>query len=213
MARRPDFVVAGVAAVALVLFGLAAVSLTASLTTLPVDADLERIRAAEPVALDRVHAAARASDRAALWFEDCRHETNALLALGATPAVPPREMERRVTLVLARCPTSPFNWMRLAVARQRLGNLAGARAAWRASVLMGAYMPGLDPARTETGLRLFDPADAEHADLLSRQLRTLAREDAYAVAMMVRRVGNAAFVRSALSGEASREAFDRALAA
>ncbi len=210
MARRPDFVAAFVAVVGASLAALSFASLAAASLAAPGEPRLEAARRGEAVRPEDLEKAASASRRAAGWFERCRHDTNAVLALSLA-GHEDRELEPIVERTLARCPTSPFNWMRLALIRERQGDGHGARAAWRMSVLTGAQVPRLDELRLAAGLRLFSQDDEEHRELLAQQVRAMARNDVHAVAAIARRTGATPLVQGILRDEPAREAFDRAV--
>ncbi|MFC3714017.1 hypothetical protein ACFOMD_15705 [Sphingoaurantiacus capsulatus] len=211
MAPRPDRVALIVGIAGLALTALSAASLTAAILALPGEATLEAVRSREAVRRDDVLSAANGSRRAANWFERCRHDTNAALALTTTGA-DPREIKPLVERTLARCPTSPFNWLRLALLRAGEGDGGGARAAWRMSVLTGAHEPRLNAQQLAVGVSLHVPGDREHEDLLAQQVRAVARVDVMGLVAVARQTGAVPFVRYILRGDPALDDFDRAVA-
>ena len=213
MAQRLNLPVAAATAIGLVLIVLGGMSTAASLIARPAEATLDEMRRRVPVTPDAAAVAARASLRAAALADTCRHLTDASLASSyvQSSAFDTGELAARA---LERCPASPYNWLRLALAREAGGDIEGARAAWRLSVLTGGYVPRLEAARLELGLRLLTGSDAEYLDLLAGQVRQVASTAPKVLADATERTRALPLVRLILRHEPAKlEAFEKALAA
>jgi hypothetical protein len=79
--------------------------------------------------------------------------------------------EAAAASALSIAPGQPSLWYRLAALRERHGDLSGAVAALRLSMLSGAYAPDLMAPRIELGLKLVSAMNQETRDLLKRQIR------------------------------------------
>lgn len=213
MAQRLDFAVVSATAAGLALVVLGGASTTASLISWPGEATIEDMRRQAPVGADAAAAAAHASLHAATFADACRHLTDAALASSYTqnPAFDTGALAARA---LERCPASPHNWLRLALAREADRDVEGARAAWRLSVLTGGYVPRLEAPRLELGLRLLTGSDAEYLDLLAAQVRQAASTAPEVLADAAERTRTLPLVRLMLRGEPAKlEALEKALAA
>lgn len=200
MAPRLDPAVVVSTALGIALCALGAASLGASLIAWPHGVTLEAARRQETVDPAAAASAVRASLRAARWANGCQHLTNAALVAPYVqgPAVDAGDL---AAAALERCPTSPHNWMRLALSRQASGDGDGARIAWRLSVLTGGYVPRLQAQRLELGLRLLSGSDREFLDLLGNQIRLVVETDVAALASAAKRTRTLPIVRLMLRGK------------
>lgn len=211
MVPRLDLAVVVSTALGLALCALSAASLGASLIVWPHEETLEAMRRQEAVDPTAAAAAARASQRAATWADGCRHLTNAALASAYTHEVA-FDTGRLASAALERCPASPHNWLRLALAREASSDADGARAAWRLSVLTGGYVPRLQALRLEVGLRLLSGSDSELLDLLGTQVRLAAVTEPAGLAAAATRTRSEPLVRLMLRDmPAELDAFERAV--
>lgn len=177
-AQRSAAVVAlGLAAV---LLGLGVPRLMAAFQALDARAVLWDVHAGAPVPAERLAAAADDLAAASRWAREGELETERglLLLKRAEQAPPGAERERlydeataATAAGLAAAPGQPSQWARLAWLRERRGDLGGAVAALRMSMLAGAMVPEMMVSRVELGLRLLQAMDSETARLLSRQIR------------------------------------------
>ena len=201
MARRADTPVVLLGLAGLMLAAAAALSLFAALRALPAEPIVAALREREAVAADDAAAAARASLRAAAWFETGRYLTDAAMALtvpgAARDGLPTAGAV--VTRALVAHPISPYNWTRLAIVRRTGGDTAAAMRAWEMSVLSGRYVPGLMLPRLDVGFGLMGAAGPEQVRLLGDQVRIVARLDAAGLAAVARRRRVEPFVRAALT--------------
>jgi len=75
---------------------------------------------------------------------------------------------------LARAPADPKAWMMLALARNQLNDIDGARLALRSSILIAPYDPTLLLPRAGLGLKLVSALQADDWQLVSEQIRMAA---------------------------------------
>jgi len=138
------------------------------------------LESGRPVAPERIAAAVAALSDASGWEPSAERDgLRGFLLIRqaeATPPGPEREqlyadalaaMERGV----AFGPVQPHAWVSLAVLRERAGNVQGAVAALRMSMLSGAFEPRLMLWRLRVGVRLRAAIDEETLSLLRRQIR------------------------------------------
>ena len=127
----------------------------------------------------------------------------------------PRGPERMALLVeaeamtaagLARAPSQPGVWLRLAFLRNLRGDTAGAVQALRLSFLAGGFVPSLMKTRLEFALPLLPAMDVEMRSLLQRQVRLAWVVEPDYVAGLGARPELAVLVREALESVSEEEA-------
>ena len=130
-----------------------------------------------PAALTQASADLAAADA---WVRDGEREGERSLILIRQAMLAPTangqaalwaEAEAAAAAALSVAPGQPSLWYRLAALRERRGDLSGAVAALRLSMLSGAYTPDLMEPRINLGLKLVSAMSQETRDLLKRQIR------------------------------------------
>lgn len=81
------------------------------------------------------------------------------------------EAEAGAVAALAAAPVQPGTWARLAWMREVRGDIPGAVAAFRMSMLSGGFVPAMMKSRVDQGLRLRPHLDQETERLWMRQIR------------------------------------------
>lgn len=143
------------------------------------------------------------------WTRDSELDGDRGLLLLRAAEAAATEAERRNLLAaageatisaLSNAPGQPSAWLRLAHIRYGQGELAGAAAALRLSMLSGSFVPALMASRIDMGMRLLPMLDRDTIELLHRQIRQWWVIDPEQVAKLAGRPEAAAIVRTALAG-------------
>ncbi len=154
--------------------------LIAAMNALDARAVVWAVYTGEPESLAQLASAAAGLEAAnAVVPEGEREGDRSLLLLtqaDRTPApadkAPLRDAaEASAVAALRLAPGQPSVWARLASLRERRGDLSGAVAALRLSMLSGSFVPVLMVPRIEQGLRLLPVMDRDTLGLLKRQVR------------------------------------------
>lgn len=176
LAGRLTLLLVGGAGLALVAF--AAPRLAATIAALPARPVLWEAYAGQPVALPALLTAVQALDRAAALGDRSSDGDRGFLLLRAAAIAPLADQFRLLMAAesateagLSRTPGNPSLWLRLAALREGHGDMTGALAAWRMSVLTGGFEPAIMPDRLRMGARLLPLMDADGRSLLKRQIR------------------------------------------
>lgn len=123
--------------------------------------------------------AARGIERAGALSADAELAAGrTYLLLSALPELPPdqrppvrAEAQANAERVLATAPGQPAHWYHLAWLRERQGDIPGAVAALRLSMLSGPFVPQLMVQRTAMGVRLLPYLEGDNRAIFKRQVR------------------------------------------
>ena len=166
--------------VAVVLFVLGLPRLVAGILAAGTSVTLWDMHRGADVADIRTKAADTALAGAERWVEDGEtlsdhgyillHEA-LVLPLGPGRTTLMAQAEKATVAGLARAPSQPSGWWRLAYLRNQRSDMAGAVRALRLSFLAGAFVPSIMKPRLEFAFRLLPAMDGEMRSLLLRQIR------------------------------------------
>ncbi|NGM24208.1 hypothetical protein G3576_29735 [Roseomonas stagni] len=160
-------------------------------------------------------AATEALARAAAWVPEGEREAErgllllqrALLAEGPEQDALLAAAEAAEQSALTLAPVQPSSWNRLALLREHRGDLAGAVAALRLSLLTGGFVPALTEPRIRLGLRLQALLDDETTELLKHLLRRAWVTEPGIIRAIAADPAAGAFLHAALDGVAPQEAW------
>lgn len=147
------------------------------------------------------------------WFHDPDASIRAgtlqfLMAAGSADPDPTR-IESAINdleVGLARAPADPKAWMLLALARDQVNDLDGARLALRSSILIAPYDPTLLLARADLGLKLVATLQADDWQLISQQIRMAADHQFDGLVQIAQASGDPTPIMTALANDPDRAA-------
>ncbi len=178
--------------------------------SLPGDGPLARVLDRKPVSSEQLATVVQSRDRALVWSDDARlHTERALGRLmlaerkpvidAGTDLAPVRE---DLAQGLARAPSNPYAWARLAYVEDlQRGPTDAAMAYLRMSVLTGPYEDRLLLVRLDVVLRGWERVLPEDAGLFLRQARLAWKRSPKEVANLVRSTKRADVILLALADD------------
>lgn len=168
---------------------------------------VEDLRSGKVVDADRLSLASDTSIAAARLTDPARNLTNALSAIAAMPQADQRAREvqgEELVAVGARAladdPTNPYNWSRVAWARNQQGDAKGAVAALELSMQTGPHVVNIAAWRARLAYELMASGQAGLEDVARGQVIFAARHRARDLAQFNRDAGFVTFCHRVLVG-------------